>query len=384
MKKNLNRTATLILIGIMSTMVAFTACGKNEKDNTDTVSSSDSVSAADTVSENDVTADADVSEDSEASFVLRNCPVEEYVTLGEYTGLSIEVGEPEIDEAQVEDMVKRAYSSCLEESDGVKDRAVEDGDIANINYVGKMDDVEFDGGSADNYNLEIGSGTFIPGFEEQLIGQMPGETKDITVTFPEEYKSADLAGKDAVFTVTINYILPTDMKDEVVQRLGIDEVSTVDELYDYARNYAKTSADSDRENEIQNSILKLVINGSEIKEIPQDMYDYYSLETRKNFTSYAEANGADVEVASQTLYGMGFEEFLEQYTKEATERDLIIQAIANKEGLNCTEADIEVAGFNAGYDDVETFKAENGGDYIYDSITYSKVMDFLKENTEIN
>jgi len=121
-----------------------------------------------------------------------------------------------------------------------KEGAVENGDIVNINFVGTIDGVEFEGGTAENVPLEIGSNSFIPGFEEQLIGHNKGDSFDINVTFPEDYFATEFAGKDAVFHVTINNILLVpELNDAFVQSLQIPNISTVSQLTDYAMEYLR-------------------------------------------------------------------------------------------------------------------------------------------------
>ena len=158
------------------------------------------------------------------STALKDMDVDKYVTLGEYKGLAVSVDTVEVDEDEWDTLVNNVYyGNITAENGGIMDRAVETGDTVNIDYEGKKDDVAFDGGTAQGYDLTIGSGSFIAGFEDGLIGVMPGETVDLDLTFPENYGNSDLAGQAVVFTVTVNYIQPAqdgEFSDEIISVYG--------------------------------------------------------------------------------------------------------------------------------------------------------------------
>ena len=164
------------------------------------------------------------------STALKDMDVDKYVTLGEYKGLAVTVDTVEVDEDEWDSLVNNVYyGNITAENGGITDRAVETGDTVNIDYEGKKDGVAFDGGTAQGYDLTIGSGSFIDGFEDGLIGVMPGETVDLDLSFPEVYpNNPDLAGQPVVFTVTVNYIQPAQdgqLDDEVISNFGIDGVT---------------------------------------------------------------------------------------------------------------------------------------------------------------
>mgnify|MGYP003523801688 FL=1 len=135
------------------------------------------------------TGDASISQGAADSVVLKNLDVDKYVTLGEYKGLEVSVDTVEVDEDEWDTLVNNVYyGNITADNGGIKDRAVETGDTVNIDYEGKKDGVAFEGGTAQGYDLTIGSGSFIDGFEDGLIGVMPGETVDLDLPFPEGYK----------------------------------------------------------------------------------------------------------------------------------------------------------------------------------------------------
>jgi trigger factor len=147
----------------------------------------------------------------------------DYVTLGEYKGLNVSLEEMKVTDEDVEDEI--AYNMRLSEIyESLEEGTVHDGDVANIDYEGKLDGEAFDGGTAKGYDLEIGSGTFIDGFEDGLIGVAVGDTVDLTLTFPENYSNEDLAGQETVFTVTVNEIKRTpELTDEHAETLSDGE-----------------------------------------------------------------------------------------------------------------------------------------------------------------
>ena len=162
---------------------------------------------------------------------LKDMKVEKYVTLGEYTGISLSIETPEVDNDEWDTLVNNVYQGSITmEAGGIMDRAVAVGDTVNIDYVGTKDGEEFSGGAAVGSLLEIGSGQFIDGFEDGLVDVMPGETVELDLTFPEAYGNTELAGQAVVFTVTVNFIMPTDLQDAVVANFVANAFSNVDEL----------------------------------------------------------------------------------------------------------------------------------------------------------
>ena len=162
------------------------------------------------------------------STALKDMDVDKYVTLGEYKGLAVSVDTVEVDEDEWDTLVNNVYyGNITAENGGIMDRAVETGDTVNIDYEGTKDGVAFDGGTAQGYDLTIGSGTFIPGFEDGLVGVKIGDTVDLPLTFPENY-TEELAGKDVVFTVTVNSVkrMP-ELTDDLVNQITDGEYTDV-------------------------------------------------------------------------------------------------------------------------------------------------------------
>jgi len=268
--------------------------------------------------------------------------VEKIVTLAEYKGIEVETA---VSEKEIEDEINK----IVEENplyEEVKDREVKEGDTVNIDYEGKKDGVAFDGGTAAGFDLVIGSGSFIDGFEEGLIGTKPGEVKDLNLKFPEEYQnSPDLAGQEVVFTVTINYIkgepIETVFNDEFVERVSYGEYSTTD---DY-RDYIKDKLYSNKVSSMVDTAFMQVIEASSVSEVPQGLVEIMKQRIDASYRLMAEQNGAT-----------NFEEFITQFSqltmdeynkrldetaKTYVEQQLITEAIAKKENITVTDEEYQ-------------------------------------------
>lgn len=325
---------------------------------------------------------------AEAAKPLKDIKVDKYVTLGEYKGLSVSSTFVDVADEEVEAVMLNLYNNSVPEEKGVKDRAVVTGDTVNIDYEGKQDGVAFQGGTAQGAFLTIGSGRFIEGFEEGLVGVMPGETVDLNLTFPVNYGNADLAGAEVVFTVTVNYIIPAQMDDEVIAGMGITGVTNADELrkyvYDFLSFYAQSSYNSSREDEVLNQF----IDGCVFEELPEAMLKKYEEIARTNIQSVASSAGMTPDNYTLNYYGMGFEEFVSEYAKEALKQNLAMQAVANRENLNISDEELDsmLADYaaQAGYDSVEEYIGETAKEDFREYFMYERVFDFLLENAVEN
>lgn len=260
--------------------------------------------------------------------------IDKFVTLGEYKGLDLTKTVTSVTDEEVESKVASDLVNGAEE---VKDGTVEDGDIANIDYEGKIDGTAFDGGTAEGYDLTIGSGSFIDDFEDQLVGAKTGETKEITVTFPEDYGNEELNGKDAVFTVKINSIkrAPKEISDEWVA--ANSSFKTVDEYKANVKSELEKSYEASALSAMQNEAFGQVYNSSTFLQYPQEMVDEYSELMKQTYENYA------------SYYGMEYDEFISSSgmtditmanaAKSNVKTALIVDAICEKEGID-TEGDV--------------------------------------------
>lgn len=297
---------------------------------------------------------------------LQDLDIDKYVTLNDYKNMKVEVYKPQTQDQDIEQYIDSELLKGY-----IKDRAVADGDVANIDYEGKKDGVAFEGGTASGFDLEIGSGSFIPGFEEKLIGVMPGETVDLDLTFPEGYREPSLAGQPVVFTVTVNGIAESisyaDATDADLARLGLSYESK-EALWDVAKAEVEKSAEEAFEASKTSAILNQILSESTIKEIPE----YLVEEQMQGFEIYMES-------MSQMYYGMNFEKYLQDVEQRSLEdfeaeirpdcettvkQYLISEALARAEKLDITDelvreyATEDIAGYD-GYT-VDSYLEEVG------------------------
>ena len=286
----------------------------------------------------------------------------DYVELGEYKGLTVEVSPTTVTDEEVLKQIRaNAGSDILEE---VTEGTVEEGDTANIDYEGKLDGEAFDGGTAKDTDLEIGSGTFIPGFEDGLIGVKIGDTVDLPLTFPENY-TEELAGKDVVFTVTVNSVkrMP-ELTDDLVNQITDGEYTDVDSYKESVRKDLEDAKVASRPSEINNSLLTQIAATSTIKEYPQELVDYAANNMKNYYKQQAESSNMEFADFLSTYFSMDedtFNEQVELVVKQNLRAELYLKAIAEAEDIELTdeeyEAKCEEFAENYGYDSVEKFKA---------------------------
>ncbi|MGA9175092.1 MAG: trigger factor [Thermoactinomyces sp.] len=264
------------------------------------------------------------------------------VKLGEYKGLEVEEKDfsvkPEDVDAELERMQKQQG-----QLEAIEDGAVEKGDRVIIDFEGFVDGEPFEGGKAEKYTLEVGSGTFIPGFEDQLVGMKPGEEKDVEVTFPEDYHASELAGKPAVFKVKLHEIkrlnLP-ELDDEFAQ--DVSEFDTLAELKADIEKNLNEKAKKEKENYIRNELVELAAKNAEI-EIPQVMIDHEVDHMLRDFEQRLMYQGLNLEMYAQ-FTGQDKEALKEQFKEDAEKRvraNLVLEAIAKAENIEVTEEEIE-------------------------------------------
>ena len=323
----------------------------------------------------------------ETQTVLNKMKVENYVTLGDYRNLEVSVEKYVISDEECDQLLLAVYqSNVTRENGGVLDRPVENGDIANIDFVGTRDGVAFSGGTSYGYDLEIGSGGFIPGFESGLIGAMPGETRDLNLSFPEDYKNnPDLAGQAVVFTVTVNFIQPRmeDMKDSVVAALAIDGITNVQELRQDVYDYLNRQAEQEYLYSVQDAIIMQLTDESTIGELPESYIEDYRQMYRDTIAKIASDMNTTPDMYTNYYFGMNSEDYAFLYGEVQARQELILQAIANQEGW--TVGDDELDGmisdyaFEYGYLSVEELEAEVPKEQLRNYFMSERVMGHLVE-----
>ena len=264
------------------------------------------------------------------------------VKLGEYKGLHVDVEEPEVTEDDILAELKKQQEQNSTEND-VEDRPLQEGDTAHLDYAGTVDGVAFDGGTAKDQKLVIGSHSFIDGFEDQMIGMNAGEEKDLNVTFPEEYHAKELAGKPAVFHVKLNRIsekvLP-ELDDEFAAE--VSEFETLDAYKNSIReDLLKKKVDSAKA-EKENKLLEKAVENAEI-DIPAMMIDSQAEDMVRDFGQRLQMQGLELNQYLQYT-GMTMPQMVESYKDGAKKRiqgRLVLEAIAKAEKLEATEEDLE-------------------------------------------
>lgn len=325
------------------------------------------------------------------STFLKDIDVEQYVTLGEYKGLSVTVEPVSVDDEELKTLMNNVYNGNITaENGGITDRAVETGDTVNIDYEGKKDGVAFEGGTAQGASLTIGSGRFIDGFEDGLVGVMPGETVDLELSFPAEFQNADLAGQAVVFTVTVNYIMPSaeQMDDEVIAGIGIEGVTNAAEFEQYVYDYLQAEGEYNYDNTVRNSVLEALMQVSTFaEELPEALLAEYEQSTRASIEAEAANYGVDADTYTSYYYGVGYEEFITTYCPESVKQMMALQAIANTENLNLSDEELEetLQGYatESGYATVDEFLGETSREDYREYLMSNQVLDFLVENAVI-
>ena len=317
----------------------------------------------------------------------------EYVVLGEYKNLSADVTKFEITDEDVEDELNIDYELQVDEKDlfeKAEEGTIADGDTVNIDYEGKIDGVAFDGGTG-NYDLEIGSGSFIDGFEEQLVGVAVGETVDLNVTFPEDYGAEELAGKDAVFTVTANYIrkMP-ELTDELVSKMTDGEYTTIDAYREYEREKLTNDALESQKSEANNELMTQLYNTCEVASLPEDLVDYTMKQTKNQYIQMAQMYGMTYEDMI-AMYGVDEETFLGYIRSDneaALKQEIILKGIAATENITISEEEYQegIAKYAEmyGMESPEAFEAYYPRKEIENVLLLNKTLDFVRENATIN
>ncbi|HHC9287790.1 TPA: trigger factor [Staphylococcus aureus] len=314
--------------------------------------------------------------------------VEPEVKLGDYKGLEIEKQETELSDDELQEAIDHSLGHLAEmvvKEDGV----VENGDTVNIDFSGSVDGEEFEGGQAEGYDLEIGSGSFIPGFEEQLEGMKVDEEKDVVVTFPEEYHAEELAGKEATFKTKVNEIkfkeVP-ELTDEIANELDA-EANTVDEYKENLRKRLAEQKATDAENvEKEESITKATDNTT--IDIPEAMVNTELDRMVSEFAQRIQQQGLDLQTYFQ-ISGQDESQLREQMKDDAEQRvktNLTLTAIAEAEKIEATDEDIDKElekmskQFNISVEDIKNTLGNT--DIIKNDVRIQKVIDLLRDNAK--
>ena len=292
------------------------------------------------------------------------------VTVEGYKGIEIEeVEKPaEVTNKDVESQIQSTLESKAESKE-ITDRAVENGDTVNINFVGKIDGEEFEGGSAEDYPITVGSGVFIEGFEDSIVGHNAGDTYDWNGTFPEDYGNADYAGKPVVFTITVNSITENEVPelDKKFVKSVSKESKTVKEYKKEVKKQLEDDAQTAYNDEIAQKAWEAVIDKSKVKKYPKKDVQELKDSLIQQYKDAAEYYEMDYETIVQEQMGSTVEEFekqLEEYAKSSVKQKLVSAAIAEEENIKLTDEvykeQLEKIAKDYGYEDGAAFEKAAG------------------------
>ncbi|PMD72514.1 trigger factor [Companilactobacillus nuruki] len=265
------------------------------------------------------------------------------VELGDYKGIEVKKQKRNVMKTDVEDRLAELQKQQAELV--LKDGKAEKGDTVIIDYVGTVDGEEFDGGSAQNYSLELGSGTFIPGFEDELIGHAAGEDIDVNVTFPEDYQAKELAGKKAIFKTKLHEVKTKELPalDDDFAKDVDEDVDTLEELKTKLHDEIKDQKKETAEENIQEEAISGAVKNAKIDSIPQAMIDTEVENQLNQYLANLRRQGIDPKLYYQ-MTGTSEDDLKKQFAKDAEERvktDLVIEAIVAKEGIKPSEDEIK-------------------------------------------
>ena len=369
---------------IMCMAVSAAACGKSsdtEKTTTETTDTKDSED-----SEKDST-DTDTKEvaSSEGKRLVSVKDVSKYVTIGEYKGLEL----TRTSQTVTDDDVQAEINYDLEDNGTeVQDGTVENGDTVTINFTGTIDGKEFDGGSAEDYELVVGDGEMIDGFEDGIVGMKSGETKELDLTFPDDYYEESVAGKAVVFKVTLQkFTRPAELTDEWVAENT--EYKTVDEYREAVKKQLEDTAVQTADYGLYSDAWNKVQAASEIKDYPKEDVDAAKKSYQELNEKYVKDAGMEMAdfLKSQGMSEEDYESECQQYAESKVEQNLIVQGIMDAEGLSIDDEEtqklkddlIEEYGFASIDEMIETY----GEQEVNESLALLRVERFIVDNANV-
>ena len=352
MKKNGLIKAGLILA---AAMVVMTGCGKGKTE----------TAAVETTVKETKSAEELVDEAS--------------IKLGEYKGLPISIAKAEVSEDQIAEELEY-FASLYPEK--ITDRPAKLGDTANIDYVGYKDGVAFSGGTASGYDLGLGSNSFIPGFEDGIVGMEIGEERDLNLTFPEAYHSEELAGQDVVFHVTLNSLSSaenTKIDDALAKQVMDDEAATLDMLKEDIRKDLMLQAEAEYYSYGGAELISQIVANSEITVDPDAVEQMYN-EMHASYSQQAEMFGFTLEELLSYFYQMTLDQF-EAYAAEIVKQEMIMNEIVRLEDLKITDEQKELMAQMNGFEDAAAMEASLGAESCENVYTIGVANFFLLENS---
>ncbi len=362
----------MCMAGVMAMSVS--ACGgksgQDAQETAQTVEEGETGAKTEEAVSGESAAETEKISDREDYVGIEDLDIDEYITLADYQNMKVSAFKPVVDDAAITEYIDRELLVGR-----IIDRAVEEGDVTDIDFVGKKDGVAFDGGTASGYKLTIGSGGFIEGFEDGLIGVMPGETVDLNLTFPDPYqKNPDLAGQEVVFTVTVNGIEGSakyeTVTPEELEMLGLPYKSK-EEVWEAGRQAAEDNAEETFVANAKSMIVQKLVGESTMKSVPEYLVEEEVQSYNLYMESVAAMYGMDLDSFVTAASGLTREEYDSQAQEMCTEivkQYLVMEAVARAEGIELTDEMVYAKA------DEEAAKAEYGsisGEELIDRVGFS-------------
>lgn len=388
--KNTNLTraaASLLACGMVFGLTACSSSASSSEATAESAASSEAASEStvpdDATAENaaddySYLADFSFSDAYDENGYLKGITALDYVTLPDTESFTLSDDATTVSDSDIDNYISNNILSNYKTTNEITNRAAENGDTVNIDFAGSIDGVAFDGGTGSDYDLTLGSGTFIDGFEDQIVGHMPGETFDVNVTFPDDYQATNLAGKDAVFATTLNYInedVTPDLTDDWVssnlaESMGMNNVA---ELKTFVSNSLLFNQEA-------NELYGQLYDAAEVNTdtLPEDVQQYFTNTVLYQPYLYAQMRGVSLEtMLSQSGYS-SVDEYLEnsESSKQSMIKQiLIMQALAEKNNIVC-DTDILNAEFSRyfGSTDMTSYVNAYGENYVKTNILHDIVM----------
>ena len=388
--KNTNLTRAAASLLACGMVFGLTACSSSASSSEATAeSAASSEAASESTVPDDATAESaaeDYSYLADFSFsdaydengYLKGITALDYVTLPDTESFTLSDDATTVSDSDIDNYISNNILSNYKTTNEITNRAAENGDTVNIDFAGSIDGVAFDGGTGSDYDLPLGSGTFIDGFEVQIVGHMPGETFDVNVTFPDDYQATNLAGKDAVFATTLNYInedVTPDLTDDWVssnlaESMGMNNVA---ELKTFVSNSLLFNQEA-------NELYGQLYDAAEVNTdtLPEDVQQYFTNTVLYQPYLYAQMRGVSLEAMLRQAGYSSVDEYLE--SSESSKQNmikqiLIMQALAEKNNIVC-DTDILNAEFSRyfGSTDMTSYVNAYGENYVKTNILHDIVM----------
>lgn len=338
---------------------------------------------------------SDSNEDTSKMEYLKDFKASDFVELGDYTSIEVNVTALGVTDEELDSYILYVMQENPMIVD-VTDRNAEMGDITNIDYEGKLDGVPFERGSAQGAELILGSGKFIEGFEDGVVGMAIGETKDVTATFPDPYSNnPDLAGKEVIFTVKLNSLtkeeVVSELTDEYAASFGEETLNTAEKFRQYFYDILLEQKIEENEIQKEQGVMVAIEEAATFKELPSGMTTRLYNMILSTCAGYAQMYGASTEAYVSAVYGgteADYEATLKSQSEMMARRYIMLAAIAEKEGLSISneefDAQLALDASDYGYTNVEEYVAGIDVEAYKDYLLTAKVLEYLEDNVVVN